>query len=397
MGRKLDRDGVLERFRRVHGDRYDYGRVVYLGSQRKVEIGCREHGPFLQGPAEHARGQGCPRCARRTQTGAPPQPWAVVEQRLLTVHDGRYTYDGTGYRDTNSKIRATCREHGDFYPQVASHLRGKFGCRTCSYQERGQAKRLTFQDFLKRAHQQFGHRFTYDPWSWDTHNNIGLKKLRLLCPDHGWQETNPVNHLQSPLGCPTCGNFLAGDQRRLSTEEFIARSVSRHNGKYSYERATYTNAADKVTVTCPEHGDFSQVASNHMAGHGCPRCSPGGFDPDLPAIVYYIRIDASHGALYKIGITNLTVRERYPNSSDRERITTIREWSYEVGSEAAAHERRVLDEFNDLRYAGLAVLAGVGVSEIFTCDVLGLDTGERPLRSQLTLFELVASADSGIR
>jgi len=124
-----------------------------------------------------------------------------------------------------------------------------------------------------------------------------------------------------------------------------------------------------------------------MAGHGCPSCSPGGFDPDLPARVYYIRIDSSQGILYKIGITNLTVRDRYPYLSDQALITTIREWNYEVGAEAADHERKVLDEFRDFRYTGPAVLTSVGVSEIFTCDILGLDRRDRPQRPQLTLFE----------
>ena len=60
-----------------------------------------------------------------------------------------------------------------------------------------------------------------------------------------------------------------------------------------------------------------------------------GSDPDLPSLVYYLRIDSSQGVLYKIGITNLTVRERYPYSSDQALITAIREWYYEVGAEAA--------------------------------------------------------------
>lgn len=123
-----------------------------------------------------------------------------------------------------------------------------------------------------------------------------------------------------------------------------------------------------------------------MAGHGCPSCAPGGFDPDLPAMVYYIRIEADEGALYKIGITNLNVWERYPYSSDQARITVVREWSYELGAEAAAHERRILQEQRDFRYFGPSVLNGVGVTEVFTHDVLGLDGGERPGPAQLSLF-----------
>lgn len=386
MGKKLTQEVVLSRFRETHGDRYDYSQVEYVHSQTKVVIICREHGPFRQAPASHWNGQGCPPCARPRQTGAPPQPWHEIEQRLLAVHNGRYTYDGTGYRDTNSKITASCPDHGNFRPQVAAHLRGKWGCRECSYRERGQAKRLSFRQFLKRARKQFGYQFHYDPESWETHTNIGLKRLRLRCPDHGWQETNPVNHLNSPLGCPTCGNLLAGDQRRLTTEEFIERSMARHDGRYSYERTVYESSAGKVIISCPEHGDFSQAASNHMTGHGCPTCAPGGFDPDLPALVCYIRIDEDEGVVYKIGITNLTVRERYPYSSDQARITVLREWSYELGAEAGAHERRVLQEHSDFRYSGPSILTGVGVTEVFTRDVLGLDEGNRPAPAQLSLF-----------
>ncbi len=387
MGRRLTREEVLARFREAHGDRYDYNQVKYLHSQTKVAIICREHGPFRQAPASHWNGQGCPQCARPRQTGAPPQAWADVEQRLIAVHNGRYSYDGAGYRDTNSKIRATCPKHGDFWPQVASHLRGKFGCRECSYLERGEAKRLSFKDWLQRAREKFGYRFHYDPSSWDTHTNIGLKRLRLLCPDHGWQEMGPANHLNSPLGCPTCGNFLAGDKRRLTTEEFIERSMACHDGRYSYERAVYENGADKVIITCPEHGAFSQTAANHMAGHGCPSCAPGGFDPDLPARVYYIRIDTPDGVFYKIGITNLTVWERYPNSADQARITILREWRYEAGDDAAAHERRVLREHDAYRYSGVPVLLGVGVTEVFICDVLGVDGGRPPKPSQLSFLD----------
>lgn len=391
MGKKLTQETVLARFRETHGDRYDYSQVEYVHSQAKVVIICPEHGPFPQGPAEHARGQGCPRCARRRQTGAPPLAWDEIEERLLTVHGGKYAYDGTGYRDTTSKIRATCPLHGDFWPEVNAHLRGKYGCRECSYVERGQAKQMKFEEFLQRAREKFGYRLQYDPWSWDTHTNIGLKRLRLRCPEHGWQELKPVNHLNSPLGCPACGNLLAGDKRRLTTEEFIARSVVVHEGKYGYQKTVYTNAADKLVITCPEHGDFSQAAANHMAGHGCPACAPGGFDPDLPAIVYYIRIDTLDGVFYKIGITNLSVRKRYPDSSDWARITILREWSYEVGAEAAAHEKRVLKEHLDSRYSGPRVLSRVGVTEVFNCDVLELDGSTRPRPAQLSIFDGRAS------
>ncbi len=46
-----------------------------------------------------------------------------------------------------------------------------------------------------------------------------------------------------------------------------------HNNKYSYDKFVYTKAGDKVTITCPIHGDFEQSVSSHLSGHGCKRCA----------------------------------------------------------------------------------------------------------------------------
>lgn len=386
MPKNLTQTDVLARFLDRHGDRYDYSQVNYVSSRAKVIIVCRVHGPFKQGPAEHWHGQGCRVCARPRQTGAPPYPWSKVEPRLVAAHNGKYTYDGATYRDSNSKIRATCPVHGDFWPQVASHLQGRFGCRKCSYLERGQAKQIGFEGWLRLAREKFGHRFEYDVESWNTHTNIGLKQLRFRCPVHGWQEMKPNYHLRSPMGCPTCGRFLGGDKRRLTTEEFIARGVARFGGRYGYEKAIYRSAYEKVIVTCPEHGDFATLPNNHTAGHECPRCAPGGFDLNAPGIVYYIRIDAPNGVFYKIGITNLTVWERYPYPADRRRITILKEWQYREGGDAALHERAVLREFEEFTYSGVPVLQGVGVTEVFASDVLGLDGKDPPRTRQLSMF-----------
>lgn len=63
--RRLTTEEFVERARRVHGDKYDYSRSVYLTSHGKVEIICPEHGSFWQSPATHTMGNkaGCPGCA----------------------------------------------------------------------------------------------------------------------------------------------------------------------------------------------------------------------------------------------------------------------------------------------------------------------------------------------
>lgn len=44
------------------GNKYDYSKVEYNGSKKKICIICRNHGTFLQTPNDHLSGYGCPRC-----------------------------------------------------------------------------------------------------------------------------------------------------------------------------------------------------------------------------------------------------------------------------------------------------------------------------------------------
>jgi len=46
----------------IHGDLYNYSKVVYINSHSTVEIICSKHGSFLQTPNAHLSGCTCPRC-----------------------------------------------------------------------------------------------------------------------------------------------------------------------------------------------------------------------------------------------------------------------------------------------------------------------------------------------
>jgi len=53
---------LVKRFKEVHNNKFDYGKVIYNGPKEKVIITCRIHGDFLQLPSSHLRGCGCRRC-----------------------------------------------------------------------------------------------------------------------------------------------------------------------------------------------------------------------------------------------------------------------------------------------------------------------------------------------
>ena len=56
------------------------------------------------------------------------------------------------------------------------------------------------------------------------------------------------------------------------TENFIAKSRSIHGDKYDYSKTIYISSEKKVTIKCPKHGEFEQIAGNHSRGHGCKKC-----------------------------------------------------------------------------------------------------------------------------
>jgi hypothetical protein len=49
----------------IHGDKYDYSKVIYINAMTKITIICNEHGEFQKTPNDHLNNkQGCKICSR---------------------------------------------------------------------------------------------------------------------------------------------------------------------------------------------------------------------------------------------------------------------------------------------------------------------------------------------
>lgn len=60
----LNTEKFIEKAKSVHGNKYDYSKVVYENTDTPVCIICPEHGEFWQTPHHHLQGSGCPTCGR---------------------------------------------------------------------------------------------------------------------------------------------------------------------------------------------------------------------------------------------------------------------------------------------------------------------------------------------
>lgn len=48
-----NKEEFVKKARNVHGDKYDYSKVVYVNAKTNVKIICPIHGEFLQTPDKH--------------------------------------------------------------------------------------------------------------------------------------------------------------------------------------------------------------------------------------------------------------------------------------------------------------------------------------------------------
>jgi hypothetical protein len=128
-------------------------------------------------------------------------------------------------------------------------------------------KRKTTQEFKTQAERVHDNKYDYSK----TEYTNAQSKVVITCPAHGEFDQLPGNHLKGQ-GCPKCAVEKLESGYTRTTEEFIIKASNVHNNFYSYDKVDYSNTKSKVTITCPEHGDFEQKPNGHLSGQGCPKC-----------------------------------------------------------------------------------------------------------------------------
>lgn len=188
-------------------------------------------------------------------------------ERMRAAHGDRYEYDMSGYTGATTPIRIRCPQHGWFRQSPHKHYGGQ-GCPSCyDAARRGATQRKTTAEWVAAARRVHGDRYDYSLV--DYKNNV--TPVTVVCHEHGPFRQRPANHL-SDRGCPVCGRKIVDDARRITQEQFVRDSVTVHGTKYDYSSTRFVDVASDVVITCPRHGEFSQPAMAHKAGHGCPKC-----------------------------------------------------------------------------------------------------------------------------
>lgn len=251
--KRLNTDSFIKKAKEVHGDKFDYSKVVYKNNKTDVTIICPSHGEFSQKPNNHLSGHGCTYCGNNL-----PHTTEEFIAKAKKVHGDTYIYAESKYKGLDHKVSIICREHGRFSQTAHHHIKGA-GCPKCS-----DNYKLDTNTFISRAKETHGDRYDYS----EVEYSHAKGKVKIGCYEHGYFMQACDFHLQGG-GCPDCGGT-----KPHTNETFIEKAQSVHGDRYDYSKVEYVNSKNKLTVICPDHGEFVQMASTHtIAKAGCPKCA----------------------------------------------------------------------------------------------------------------------------
>ena len=321
--------------KKVHGDRYDYSKVEYIGSKNSVTIICPIHGEFEQRPNNHLIGQGCPHCSK---SGKQCDTLEDFIRKAREKHGDKYDYShvvlnkqnkilikcnkcgtvfeqkpsmhliGNGcpscnkfpkkiskeeysiyfkekyptlellseYDGNKNYITVRCKIHDYVFNTKPNWLKSGSGCKLCYHDRMKEERRSDINTFIENAKLVHGDKYNYSKV--DYVNN--RTKVCIICPIHGEFWITPNKHLIG-RGCKYCSIKKQADKRRLSIEEFIKRSKEVHGDKYDYSKVEYTNCDTLVSIICPIHGEFKQTPYTHINGCGCPACKQSHLEREV--------------------------------------------------------------------------------------------------------------------
>jgi hypothetical protein len=304
MPARLTFEQVIEKMKARWGDKYEYPITqTYKNTSTKIEAICKVHGVFKKSPNSilYAQDNACPTCGIKRGGGSHKfTPEFALKELKVQYPNYQFPEFEEIYEDTGTKMKVICPIHGEFKKSTVQ-LRTGAGCPKCGIQEFNDRRRGTTEEFIAKAKQIHGDTYDYSKTIYTGAVNL----VSINCKVHGDFEQIASTHV-SGAGCWQCGvKSRSGvySPGFISYEEFIVRARAIHGDLYEYSNKDYNGIAGKVNITCKNHGEFKQMATDHTAGSRCPACAGSLSQPqiDLKQYIEFLGFTAEMNYRYGVG------------------------------------------------------------------------------------------------
>jgi len=131
MNKTLKTKDLIPLFKQTHGNKYDYSLTEYKKWNIKIKIICTEHGIFEQLAYQHKKGQGCKKCANEKLKNDRLFNNKIFIKKAKKIHSNKYDYSLVEYKGMLEKVKIICTEHGIFEVVPNNHLNGN-NCTKCN-------------------------------------------------------------------------------------------------------------------------------------------------------------------------------------------------------------------------------------------------------------------------
>jgi len=333
---KLSQEEVIEQFRQVHGDEFDYSNVVYVDTNTPIEVRCKKHDfVFTPTPKNHKNGAKCKICGRESQIEKAKKTEKNFIEEVTERYGDIYDFSLLEYVNTKTPVTLIHKEFGVVTVRPDALLDKAIYV----HRNKKKTKSTDKETFIKEAIKVYGEKDDYE----DTNIISSKYNIDIRCKKHDITFNKNIQTYLSGWGCPECSAENYRELRAIPNEEYYRRVNEKHNNKYTYTN-DYTTLKGAVTFICEEHGKQRKNAGSHLNGYGCKKCyiepiktnkrTKEGYCKlanGRTTILYIIKCFNEKEEFYKIGKTFRKIKQRYIKSNMPYNIEVI--YKYENSSD----------------------------------------------------------------
>jgi len=210
--KKLDTPTFIEKAKLIHKDKYDYSKVNYEHSLKKIEIICPKHGSWQSKPSNHINNkQGCPKCGHESAVSKVKN----TKKDLIDLIKNKEKFNNYDFslieslKTMKDKVSIVCKIHGEYNTAARDIVRSKFfGCKKCRITD----DTFTQEEYIQKSNLIHSNYYSYENLVYtNSHNDVTI-----TCKKHGDFDIKAYIHIAGGGFCPKCTSYVSSYELEIA-------------------------------------------------------------------------------------------------------------------------------------------------------------------------------------